>query len=91
MQKRNKENKQRLSKDAQTENQKNTLTAMGGHQQGQGGLADVNAYDASLVEKLQLIDSLSEEEKKTVFSIVDAFAGKKKLREALNNVVSLAS
>jgi transcriptional regulator with XRE-family HTH domain len=54
-------------------------------------LADVNSYDASLMEKVKLIETLTEEEKKTVFTIVDAFAGKKKLKEALSNAMSLAS
>jgi transcriptional regulator with XRE-family HTH domain len=48
---------------------------------------DVNSYDASLMEKVQTIEALSDEEKKTVFSIVDAFAGKKKLKDALSGVL----
>jgi transcriptional regulator with XRE-family HTH domain len=48
---------------------------------------DVNSYDASLMEKVKTIEALSEEEKKTVFSIVDAFAGKKKLKDALSGVL----
>jgi len=51
-------------------------------------LADVNSYDASLMEKVKLIEDLNDDEKKTVFSIVDAFAGKKKLKDALTNVLS---
>lgn len=51
-------------------------------------LADVNSYDASLMEKVKLVEELNEEEKKTVFSIVDAFIGKKKLKNALTNVLS---
>jgi hypothetical protein len=35
-----------------------------------------------------MIEALSEEEKKTVFSIVDAFTGKKKLKDALANVLT---
>lgn len=34
-----------------------------------------------------MIENLTEEEKKTVFSIVDAFVGKKKLQDALSNVL----
>jgi transcriptional regulator with XRE-family HTH domain len=51
-------------------------------------LADVNSYDGSLMEKVKAIEALSDEEKKTVFSIVDAFAGKKKLKDALSGVLS---
>ncbi len=42
----------------------------------------------SLMEKVKAIESLSDEEKKTVFSIVDAFAGKKKLKDALSGVLN---
>ncbi len=51
-------------------------------------IADVNSYDGSLMEKVKAIEALSDEEKKTVFSIVDAFAGKKKLKDALSGVLS---
>jgi transcriptional regulator with XRE-family HTH domain len=50
-------------------------------------LADVNSYDGSLMEKVKAIEALSDEEKKTVFSIVDAFVGKKKLKDALSGVL----
>jgi DNA-binding XRE family transcriptional regulator len=43
-------------------------------------LADVNSYDASLMEKIKLAETLNEEEKKMVFSFVDALVGKKKLK-----------
>ncbi|MBA3707105.1 MAG: helix-turn-helix transcriptional regulator [Bacteroidetes bacterium] len=51
-------------------------------------LADVNSYDGSLMEKVKAIEALNEEEKKTVFSIVDAFVGKKKLKDALSGVLT---
>ena len=51
-------------------------------------LTDINSYDASLMEKVKLVEELNEDEKKTVFSIVDAFLGKKKLKNALVNVLS---
>lgn len=51
-------------------------------------LADVNSYDASIMEKIKLVEELNEEEKKIVFSLVDALVGKKKLKDALNNVLT---
>ncbi len=51
-------------------------------------LEDVNSFDSDLVDKIKMIEILNEDEKKTVFSIVDAFIGKKKLKDALNNVLT---
>ena len=51
---------------------------------------DINSYDGSLMEKVKAIEALNEEEKKTVFSIVDAFTGKRKLKDALSNVLQNA-
>jgi len=55
--------------------------------QAEDGLNEVSSYDKSLMEKVRMIENLTEEEKKTVFSIVDAFVGKKKLKDALSNVL----
>lgn len=51
-------------------------------------LENVNSFDSDLVDKIKMIEILNEDEKKTVFSIVDAFIGKKKLKDALNNVLT---
>ena len=51
-------------------------------------LDDVNSYDASLIEKIKLVEELNEEEKKMVFSFVDALVGKKKLKDALSGVLN---
>ena len=51
-------------------------------------IADVNSYDYSLMEKVKAIEALSDEENKTVFSIEEAFVGKKKLTDALSNVLT---
>lgn len=40
------------------------------------------------MEIIKLIEGLNDEEKKTVFNIVDAFVDKKKLKDALSNVIS---
>ena len=50
-------------------------------------LADVNSYDASIMEKIKLVEELNDEEKKIVFSLVDALVGKKKLKDALSGVL----
>ena len=51
---------------------------------------DISAYDKTLVEKLQLVDQLEEGEKKSVFSIIDSLAAKKKLKDTLSNALSIA-
>lgn len=40
------------------------------------------------MEIVKAIEALSDEEKNTVFSIVDAFTGKKKIKNALSGVLS---
>lgn len=50
-------------------------------------LDDVNSYDKGLMERVAMIDQLPEEERKTLFTILDAFIGKKKLKDTLSNVL----
>ena len=50
-------------------------------------LDDINSYDASLMEKVKTIEELNADEKKMVFAFVDALVGKKKLKDALSNVL----
>jgi len=56
----------------------------------EGKLADVNSYDASTMEKIELIESLNEDEKKMIFSFVDALVGKKRLKDTLSDAISIA-
>jgi transcriptional regulator with XRE-family HTH domain len=42
-------------------------------------MKDVNSYDKSLMEKISLVDALDEDEKKSLFKIIDALSSKKKL------------
>ena len=58
---------------------------------GNDNFLDVNSYDGSLMEKIKVIDTLSDEEKKIIFIIVDAFVGKKKLKDTLSNVLAEAN
>jgi len=46
-------------------------------------LRDVNSYDKSVMEKITLIDSLDEDEKKSIFKIIDRLISKKKMKDSL--------
>ena len=48
---------------------------------------EVNSANKPLMEKMKLIEELSEEDQKTIFNILDAFLGKKKLKDTLSNVL----
>ncbi|MDD2196894.1 MAG: helix-turn-helix domain-containing protein [Bacteroidales bacterium] len=50
-------------------------------------MSDVNSVDKSLMEKLRLMEALNDEERKTIYTMLDAFIGKKKLKDALSNVL----
>jgi transcriptional regulator with XRE-family HTH domain len=50
-------------------------------------LKEVNSLDKTVMEKVALIESLNEEEKTTIYSMLDAFVGKRKLKDALSNVL----
>lgn len=46
------------------------------------------SFDKSLMEKVGLMESLSPEEKQTIYTMLDAFIGKRKLKDALSNVLT---
>ena len=46
-------------------------------------LRDVDSYDKSVMEKISLIDSLDEDEKKSLFKIIDGLSSKKKMKDSL--------
>jgi acetyl-CoA carboxylase beta subunit len=48
---------------------------------------DVNSLDKTVMEKVSLIESLTKEEKKIIYTMVDAFVSKKKLKDALASVL----
>ena len=50
-------------------------------------LKDVASLDKSIMEKVNLIDSLTKEEKQTIYTMLDAFVSKRKLKDALKNVL----
>lgn len=50
-------------------------------------LKEINSYDKSVMEKVALMEALNNEEKQTIYIMLDAFVGKKKLKDALSNVL----
>ncbi len=50
-------------------------------------LKDINSVDTTFMERVSLINSLSEDEQNTIFSILDAFISKRKLKSTLKNVL----
>ncbi len=50
-------------------------------------LKEINSQDKTLMEKVSLIEALTDEERKTIYTMLDAFIGKKKLKDALSNVL----
>jgi transcriptional regulator with XRE-family HTH domain len=50
-------------------------------------IKEVNSHDKTVMEKVSLIESLNGEEKNTLYSMLDAFIGKRKLKNALSNVL----
>ncbi len=51
-------------------------------------LRDVNSYDKSVMEKITLIDSLDEDEKKSLFKIIDGLSSKKKMKDSLTKALA---
>jgi len=50
-------------------------------------IEEVNSHDKTIMEKVSLIESLNDDEKNTLYSMLDAFVGKRKLKDALSNVL----
>ena len=50
--------------------------------------ADVNSFDKSLMEKIKLVEQLDKKEKTAFYAVLDAFLGKKKMKDALSNVLT---
>jgi DNA-binding XRE family transcriptional regulator len=51
-------------------------------------LKNVNSFDKSLAEKLSLIEQLDKKDKIAFYAVLDAFIGKKQLKDARSNVLS---
>lgn len=50
---------------------------------------DVSSFDKSLVEKMQMLDQLEDNEKKSIFSIIDGLVTKQRLKQTLSSALSL--
>ncbi len=48
---------------------------------------DIESYDRTVMEKVKLVEGLTEEEKKTMYIILDAFIKKRKLKSTLQDVL----
>jgi len=44
---------------------------------------DINSYDKSAVDKLRLVEELDEQEKKSIFTIIDIAISRKRLKDNL--------
>jgi len=50
-------------------------------------LKEIQSRDRTLMEKVSLMESLDDKEKETIYNMLDAFVGKKKLKDTLSNVL----
>lgn len=50
-------------------------------------LHEVSSMDKTLMERVTLIDSLSKEEQRTLFTVLDAFVAKRKFKSTLKTVL----
>jgi transcriptional regulator with XRE-family HTH domain len=50
---------------------------------------EVSSFDKSLVEKMQMLDQLEDNEKKSIFSFIDGLVTKQRVKQTLSNALSL--
>lgn len=50
-------------------------------------LREVSSMDKTLMERVSLIDSLTKEEQRTLFTVLDAFVAKRKFKSTLKTVL----
>ncbi len=50
--------------------------------------SDTNSYDKTLMEKLRLLDSLDDVEKKSIYNLIDSLISKKKLKDNLQSLAN---
>ena len=49
---------------------------------------EINSLDKTLMEKVTLIESLDKQEKQAIYTMLDAFIGKQKLKASLSNMLN---
>jgi len=49
---------------------------------------DINSYDKSALDKIRLVDELDEQEKKSIFNIIDIAISRKRLKDSLTSMVN---
>lgn len=52
-------------------------------------IADINSFDKTLVEKMQLMEQLEENQRKSIFSIIDMAIYNIKLKQTLSSALAL--
>jgi len=51
-------------------------------------IKDVNSIDKSVIEKVSILEALEENDKKSIYAIIDGLAAKQKLRLTLANALN---
>ena len=54
----------------------------------EGIALDVNSYEKSAIEKLRLVEELDEQEKKSIFNIIDIAISRKRLKDNLQTLIT---
>jgi transcriptional regulator with XRE-family HTH domain len=54
----------------------------------EGEIPEVASHDKSIMEKVSLMESLPETERQTLYTMLDAFVGKHRLKDALAGVLN---
>lgn len=49
---------------------------------------DINSYDKTVIDKIRLIDELEDNEKKSIFNIIDIAISRKRLKENLTTALN---
>jgi transcriptional regulator with XRE-family HTH domain len=53
-------------------------------------IKEINSHNRSIMKNVSLVETIQEDERKTIYTMLDAFVGKKKLKDALANVLQEA-
>jgi transcriptional regulator with XRE-family HTH domain len=49
---------------------------------------DVNSFDKSAIDKLRMVEELDEQEKKSIFNIIDIAVSRKRLKDNLQTLIA---